>query len=92
MSPLYYKFAYYNVVFYYSLLHSIKLFSLHVYFSIWLDGVLPMVLDREIGAKDKCLSILEDVLLVGILKGQEDNQFVWRLLVLSTDNDKPDLR
>lgn len=57
-----------------------------------MDGVLPMVLDREIGAKDKCLSILEDVLLDGILKGQEDNQFVWRLLVLSTDNDKPDLR
>ncbi len=32
----------------------------------WLDGVLPMVLDREVGAQEKCLQVLENILLANI--------------------------
>lgn len=34
--------------------------------SYWLDGVLPMVLDREVGAQEKCLQLLEELLLANI--------------------------
>ena len=34
--------------------------------SLWLDGVLPMVMDREASAQEKCISILEEVLLSNI--------------------------
>ena len=34
--------------------------------SYWLDGVLPMVLDREVGAQEKCLQVLEETLLNNI--------------------------
>lgn len=33
---------------------------------VWLDGVLPMVMDREVGAQEKCLQLLEDVILNNI--------------------------
>ena len=33
---------------------------------VWLDAVLPMVLDREVGAQEKCLQLLEDVILNNI--------------------------
>ena len=49
-----------------------------------------MVLDREAGAKEKCLSVLEDVVLGGLLSR---NEFVWRLLsILTNEEDRPDLR
>ena len=34
--------------------------------SYWLDGVLPMVMDQESGAQEKCLQLLDDVLLNNI--------------------------
>lgn len=36
-------------------------------FSLWLDGVLPLVLDRETTAQEKCFQILEEVLLSSIV-------------------------
>ena len=33
---------------------------------LWLDGVLPMVMDREVGAQEKCMSLLEEVILGNI--------------------------
>jgi hypothetical protein len=33
---------------------------------VWLDAVLPMVLDREVGAQEKCLQLLDDVILSNI--------------------------
>lgn len=32
-------------------------------FSYWLDGVLPMVMDKEVGGEEKCLHHLQEVLL-----------------------------
>lgn len=55
----------------------------------WLDGVLPMVMDPEVGAKDKCLSILEEVILGGVCEGEE---FAWTLLNEIVQQDKQDLR
>ena len=31
--------------------------------SYWLDGVLPMVMDKEPGGEEKCLQLLQEVLL-----------------------------
>lgn len=63
---------------------------------LWLDGVLPAVMDREVGAKDKCLSILEDVILNGILEKtrgvENEDQFVWRLLTIIAEEERMDLR
>lgn len=36
-------------------------------FSLWLDGVLPLVMDREATAQEKCFQILEEVLLSNIV-------------------------
>ena len=36
-------------------------------FSLWLDGVLPLVMDRETTAQEKCFQILEDVLISNIV-------------------------
>ena len=61
-----------------------------------MDGVLPAVMDREVGAKDKSLSILEDVILHGILEKtrgvENEDQFVWRLLNVIAEEERMDLR
>lgn len=36
-------------------------------FSLWLDGVLSLVMDRETTAQEKCFQILEEVLLSSIV-------------------------
>ena len=36
-------------------------------FSLWLDGVLPLVMDRETTAQEKCFQILEDVLISNVV-------------------------
>ena len=33
---------------------------------LWLDGVLPMVMDKEASAQEKCISILETIILSNI--------------------------
>lgn len=37
-----------------------------IYFSLWLDGVFPLVMDRETTAQEKCFQILDEVLLSNI--------------------------
>ena len=32
-------------------------------FSLWLDGVMPMVMDKEASVQEKCFSLLEEFLL-----------------------------
>ena len=32
-------------------------------FSLWLDGVMPMVMDKETSVQEKCFSLLEEFLL-----------------------------
>ena len=49
-----------------------------------------MVMDPEVGAKDKCLSILDEVILGGVC-GQEE-EFAWTLLNEIVQQDKQDLR
>ena len=36
-------------------------------FSLWLDGVLPMVMDKEVGGEEKAVQTLEAVILDNIL-------------------------
>ena len=42
------------------------MFTIKICFRVWLEGVLPMVMDREVGAQEKCLQLLEDVILRNI--------------------------
>ena len=44
-----------------------SLFHVWLTFSLWLDGVLPLVTDRETTAQEKCFQILEEVLLNNIV-------------------------
>ncbi len=37
---------------------------------VWLDGVLPLVMDRESSAAEKCLEILDEVVLGNIVPYQ----------------------
>ena len=47
-------------------------------------------MDPEVGAKDKCLSILDEVILGGVC-GQGE-EFAWTLLNEIVQQDKQDLR
>ncbi|XP_064384274.1 condensin-2 complex subunit D3-L-like isoform X2 [Halichondria panicea] len=64
--------------------------------SYWLDGVLPMVLDREVGAQEKCLQLLEELLLANITNINKSTSpahlFVWHLLGLIASGDHLDWR
>ena len=65
--------------------------------SIWLEGVLPMVMDREMGAQEKCLSVLEDVLLANIVsagRSEETDacQLTWSLLDVIAGSGGADMR
>ncbi|KAJ7392206.1 Condensin-2 complex subunit D3 [Desmophyllum pertusum] len=52
--------------------------------SLWLDGVLPLVMDRETTAQEKCFQILEDVLLSNIVphskSAGQHHILAWNLL------------
>ena len=38
---------------------------------MWLEGVLPMVMDKEAGGADKAVHVLEEVILDNILPPQQ---------------------
>ena len=65
---------------------------------MWLDGVLPVIMDREEGAKEKCLSIMEDVILTKLVdtarpvQEMREMPFVWRLLNILVKEEEQDLR
>lgn len=61
--------------------------------SLWLDALLPMVMDREAGVKEKCLTVLEEVLLQGLTSDQaEGREYAWVLLSIITDEERLDMR
>ena len=43
-----------------------KMIFYWIHFSLWLDGVFPLVMDRETTAQEKCFQILDEVLLSNI--------------------------
>ncbi|XP_028399882.1 condensin-2 complex subunit D3-like [Dendronephthya gigantea] len=53
---------------------------------VWLDAILPLVMDRETTAQEKCLSILEEIILQNIVqeRGSQncDQVLTWNLLKL----------
>ena len=69
-----------------------------VFYRLWLDGVLPSVMDREESVKEKCLSVMEEVILYGIRQPQRDMEiegavsFAWRLLNIIAEDGEQDLR
>ena len=69
-----------------------------VFFRLWLDGVLPSIMDREDTVKEKCLSVMEEVILFGIKQHQHGikvdgtESFAWRLLNVIAEDGEQDLR
>ncbi|XP_065903031.1 condensin-2 complex subunit D3-L-like isoform X3 [Dysidea avara] len=60
--------------------------------SLWLDGVMPMVMDKEISVQEKCFLLLEEFLLSLISPytdlPSEMEKFVWQLFdVIASDED-----
>ncbi|CAH1786833.1 unnamed protein product, partial [Owenia fusiformis] len=64
--------------------------------STWLDGVVPMVMDRETGAQEKCFEILEDVILSNIAplhrSTGDQHKMLWSLMNIMASNEGVDLR
>ncbi|EDO46571.1 predicted protein, partial [Nematostella vectensis] len=50
--------------------------------SIWLDGILPLVLDRETTAQEKCYQILEELILSKIVTLQRYVKMEWKRSVV----------
>jgi hypothetical protein len=64
--------------------------------SIWLDAILPLVVDRETTAQEKCLSVLEEIILhhIALERGtqNEDQVLAWKLLQLIAGISGQELR
>ncbi|XP_046375579.2 condensin-2 complex subunit D3-like isoform X1 [Haliotis rufescens] len=62
----------------------------------WLDGVLPLVMDRETTLQDKCIETLEDIVLDNVVphnrSKDEGHQLVWSLLSIMTQYESLDLK
>ncbi|KAL5479868.1 hypothetical protein EMCRGX_G023460 [Ephydatia muelleri] len=62
---------------------------------LWLDGVLPSVMDREAGGQEKCMSLLEQIILCSIgtkRRTTEVGNFVWKLLSIIAEEENLELR
>ncbi|XP_041367044.1 condensin-2 complex subunit D3-like [Gigantopelta aegis] len=64
--------------------------------STWLNGVLPLVIDRESTLQEKCLETLEEIFIQNIVphhRSKEPNHLlVWSLLRIMTRPENTDLR
>ncbi|XP_013421008.1 condensin-2 complex subunit D3-like, partial [Lingula anatina] len=64
--------------------------------SLWLDGVLPMVMDRETGAQERCMEIVQDILLNNIVpyhrSTEPEHKMAWSILGIMAGNEGVDLR
>ena len=61
--------------------------------SLWLDALLPMVIDKEAGVKEKCLTLLQEVMLDGLACDQaEEREYAWTLLDIIADDERLDMR
>ncbi|XP_055997299.1 condensin-2 complex subunit D3-like isoform X2 [Ostrea edulis] len=62
----------------------------------WLDGVLPLVIDRESTLQEKCMETLEEIVLNNVApvnrSKDEGHQLVWNLLEIMTQFESCDLR
>ena len=72
------------------------MFCIYNLCSIWLDAILPLVVDRETTAQEKCLSILEEIILKNIVLERgtqnEDHVLAWKLLLLVAGISGEELR
>ena len=62
---------------------------------LWLDGVLPSVMDRETGGQEKCMSLLERIVLCSIATKRRSTEFgnsVWKLLSIIAEEENLELR
>ncbi|XP_078330914.1 condensin-2 complex subunit D3-L-like isoform X1 [Crassostrea virginica] len=62
----------------------------------WLDGVLPLVIDRETTLQEKCMETLEEILLRNVVpfnrSKDEGHRLVWNILDIMTQFESCDLR
>ncbi|XP_062580228.1 condensin-2 complex subunit D3-L-like isoform X1 [Saccostrea cucullata] len=62
----------------------------------WLDGVLPLVIDRETTLQEKCMETLEEIILNNIVpfnrSKDEGHELVWNILQIMTQFESCDLR
>jgi hypothetical protein len=77
-------------------IHTTKYIYIFDLCSIWLDAILPLVVDRETTAQEKCLSILEEIILRNIVLERgtpnEDQVLAWKLLMLVAGTSGEELR
>jgi condensin-2 complex subunit D3 len=64
--------------------------------SYWLDGVLPMVMDRETSVQDICATLLEEVILKNIRAYEKNMEvhevFIWDLLRVMSREEGQEMR
>ncbi|KAL3841668.1 hypothetical protein ACJMK2_019782 [Sinanodonta woodiana] len=64
--------------------------------SAWLDGILPLVIDRETTLQEKCLEILEEVILGNIVpfnrSTKDCHQLAWGILGILAKDESVDQR
>ncbi|KAK7500453.1 hypothetical protein BaRGS_00008360, partial [Batillaria attramentaria] len=62
----------------------------------WLKGVLPMLWDQEMSVQEKCLEILDQVILSNIVpchrSKSDDHTMAWQLLTVISKEENRDLR
>ena len=66
-----------------------------VLYRVWLQGVLPVVSDRESTASEKCLQLLQELVLDGVCKSgasEVTKQLAWSLLRQLMQPDLCELR
>lgn len=62
-------------------------------YRLWLDGILPLVCDRESSMQEKCLQILYDLTWAKIVKTEpEGGQPGWQLVSLIVNHDNPEAK
>ncbi|RDD41814.1 Condensin-2 complex subunit D3 [Trichoplax sp. H2] len=64
-----------------------------IYRRLWLDGILPLVCDRESSIQEKCLQVLYDLTWNKIVRlDPEESQLGWQLLSLIANHDNAEAK
>ena len=67
-----------------------------VFVRVWLDAVLPVVVDREMSAQEKCLETLKELLLNQIVPSNRSStpkhKLAWQLLHVMSLPESRELR
>ena len=68
----------------------------NIFHRAWLDGALSLVVDREQSAQDKCLDILDDILMSNICLAKRSDQpqhtMAWQLLAIMASKEGGEMR